>query len=409
MRQMLAVVLGFVYLAFIVGCGNNSSTTKTISDSFPTPVPALTSPGVMGGAKQGVGPLSFNNYSVGTLTGSVAGFSNHSTAVSPPAKFNRPIAVTTDGTFLYVADFFNNVIRRIEIKTGIDITLAGSTKGAAGFANTAPGVTALFNRPSGITTDGINLYVADSGNFLIRKIVISTGEVTSVAGTQGAPGSVDDPVGASAKFNDLNGITTDGTSLFVTDSNNTIRRIALSGTFPVTTLAGTPGKVGSTDTKDATANNPVSFNQPARLTTDGQNLYVTDFGDGTIRKIDLRDGTVSTIAGTSGPGGIAGSDKDGIGTDARFNQPSGITTDGTNLYVTDSFANTVRQIVIATKKTTTVAGPAVQPSDPAASAGSIDARNGIAARFNTPIDITTDGVSLYIVDIENHKIRRIKD
>src|SRR6185369_7541577 len=211
--------------------------------------------------------------------------------VSPPAKFNRPIAVTTDGTNLYVADHFNNVIRQIEIATGIDRridrTIAGNASGLAGSGDPdagASGLTAFFNRPSGITIDNNhNLYVADAGNFTIRKIALPTGGakevvITTIAGSAGASGSFDDPVGTKARFNVLNGITTDGASLYVTDSNNTIRRIALSGTFPVTTLAGTPGKVGSTNTADATAGNPVSFNQPARLTTDGPNLYVTGFG-----------------------------------------------------------------------------------------------------------------------------------
>jgi DNA-binding beta-propeller fold protein YncE len=77
----------------------------------------------------------------------------------------------------------------------------------------------------GITTDGTNLYVAEQANHKIRKIVISTGAVTTVAGT-GSSGSANNTTGTSASFNGPEGITTDGTYLYVTDTqNDTIRKI----------------------------------------------------------------------------------------------------------------------------------------------------------------------------------------
>ena len=79
-----------------------------------------------------------------------------------------------------MADYRNHLIRKIVISTGAVTTLAGT--GSSGSAN-GTGTSASFNPPEGITTDGTNLYVADSGNHLIRKIVISTGVVTTVAGT----------------------------------------------------------------------------------------------------------------------------------------------------------------------------------------------------------------------------------
>jgi len=412
MRKTVAVLFTMVCMAFVAGCGGESTSSIITVIAVPTPVPPASAPGtILGGAIQGQ-TLAFNNYSVATFAGSSAGFSNRSTAFSPPAKFNRPLSVTTDGTNMYVADFFNNVIRQIEIATGIDKTLAGNSAGLAGSADTAPGasgLTASFNRPRAITTDGINLYVADSGNFTIRKIVLHPGAeeamVTTLAGAAGAAGSIDADIGTNARFNILNGITTDGANLYVTDSNNTIRWIALppAGTVPsgpVRTLAGAPGTSGFTDGGPAVAR----FNQPARITTDGPNLYVTDFGNNTIRRIDLKDGTVSTLAGKAAPGGdgvLPVDSTDGTGQTARFNQPTGITTDGFNLYVTDSFSNTIRQTVISSGNTTTIAGTA-------GVAGSTNAK-GAAASFNTPIDITTNGTSLFIADTENHRIRQIQN
>jgi len=341
--------------------------------------------------KEGLGALALANPVVdSTIAGGVAGFSNFSSVGS--ATFNRPISVATDGENLYVADYLNNVIRRVNIASKRVITFAGNTFGLAGSID-GIGTAAAFNRPSGITTDGTNLYVTDSFNYTVRKIVISTGEVTTVAGGVGVAGSVD-AIGLNARFNVLNGITTDGSSLYVTDSNNTIRRILIS-TAAVSTLAGAPGTSGSADGPPASAR----FNVPARLATDGPNLYVTDSANSTIRQISLATGAVTTIAGKVGPSGAAGSHADSTdtGLNARFNQPNGITTDGFNLYVTDSYDNAVRKVVLAT----------------AAASGPVTTllTNG-AAKVNTTVGITSDGISLYLTDLSednlNHRIRKIQ-
>jgi len=155
-------------------------------------------------------------------------------------------------------------------------TLAGT--GSSGSADNSTGTSASFNGPRGITTDGTNLYVADSDNHLIRKIVISTGVVTTLAGT-GSNGSANG-TGTSASFNYPNGIATDGTNLYVIDTNNhRIRKIVIS-TGVVTTLAGSSS--GSTDATGTSA----SFNYPIGITTDGTNLYVSDQSNHRIRKIE---------------------------------------------------------------------------------------------------------------------------
>src|SRR6185369_10850209 len=100
------------------------------------------------------------------------------------ARFNQPWGIATDGTNLYVSDSGNNKIRKVVIRTGAVTTLAGS-----GSADSTDGVgtKASFNLPGGLATDGTNLFVADFNDNLIRKIVISTGQVTTVAGS-GKPG-----------------------------------------------------------------------------------------------------------------------------------------------------------------------------------------------------------------------------
>ena len=156
---------------------------------------------------------------VTTLAGTGSSGSANGTGTS--ASFNSPTGITTDGTNLYVAEYGNHLIRKIVISTGVVTTVAGT--GSTGSAN-GTGTSASFNYPVGITTVGTNLYVADQNNHLIRKIVISTGAVTTLAGT-GSSGSANG-TGTSASFYSPIGITTGGTNLYVADRfNHLIRKI----------------------------------------------------------------------------------------------------------------------------------------------------------------------------------------
>jgi hypothetical protein len=141
------------------------------------------------------------------------------------AQFYSPRGLTVVGGDLYVTDWDNYTIRKIVIATGVVTTFAGDgTNGALDGIGTA----AQFYEPRGITSDGTNLFVADYYNLSIRQIVIATAEVTTLAG--GTWGDADG-TGAAAYFAYPTGITTDGISLFVTDGddgssgNHTIREI----------------------------------------------------------------------------------------------------------------------------------------------------------------------------------------
>lgn len=384
----------------IAACGGDGATTA--ATQVYAPHPATLAPanplGHMGGAVQG-GPITakFSNYSVSTFTGIAgsAGFSNYSTTNAPPAKFNHPTDITTDGTNLYVADYLSNAIRKIVISTGVVTTLQCT------FVDTD---FKGFNRPTGITinSDGSQLYVVDSGSNTVRFIDTLNNTVTTIGSTTGLAGSVDSTVPTEVRFNQPIGITTDGANLYVTDFNNaTVRRINIT-TKAVYTLAGASGAIGSTDGIQGAAR----FNRPTRITTDGINLYLTDIYNRTIRKIDILTGTVTTIAGSPGPLGQDAGSLDGIGTAARFNQPNGITTDGTNLYVTDSYQNTIRKIVISTGEVTTISGIAKTAEDGTIGIGGTVDSPGTPS-FYTPIGITTDGTSLFVADTYNNTIRKI--
>ena len=332
-------------------------------------------PALMGGSVQG-NPLSLTG-DITTIEGK-AYISGSTDGIGSAARFSGPTGITTDGKSLYVTDIYNKTIRKIVISTRHVTTLAG-TAGTMGSAD-GVGSAASFDNPLGITTDGINLYVTDDVG-TVRKIAIATGEVTTLAGTAGTMGSADG-VGPAATFKNPFGITTDGINLYVADSGNSTIRKILIATGEVTTLAGTAGITGSADGVGPAA----SFFFPNSITTDGTNLYVTDSIE-TIRKIVISTGEVTTLAGTAH---IIGS-TDGTGPAASFDNPAGITTDGANLYVTDgatSFTPKIRQVVIATGVVTTV------PK----TAGTFSVR---------PFGTTTDGKALYVADRYADTIRKI--
>ena len=147
-----------------------------------------------------------DNPEVTTFAGS--GSATFANGTGTAASFYFPQGMTSDGTNLYVADTSNHRIRKIVIATKVVSTLAGSgTQGSDD--GTGPG--AEFDGPRGITINGNNLYVVDTDNHKIRKIVISTGEVSTLAGT-GNSGFLDSTTGTQAKFKEPYGITTDAVS-----------------------------------------------------------------------------------------------------------------------------------------------------------------------------------------------------
>ncbi|MDD2540145.1 MAG: hypothetical protein PHH28_03780 [Desulfuromonadaceae bacterium] len=371
MQKYVSFIFVLFFIVCIAACGGGSTTAATAVYDHPT---TLATPNTsMGGAIQlPLRDLS-NTASASIFTGTAGtagiGFTNYSGNSTNTAKFNHPTDITTaDGTVFYVADYTNNAIRKIITSGGVpNVSTLQCTDADSSIIG--------FHLPFSLTIspDGAHLYVVDSGLNAIRIVDLITNKVTTIGSTTGVAGSVDSLIPTAVRFKRPTGITTDGENLYVTDSgNNTIRRIDLKNNNAVSTLAGTSGAIGSADGDPHVAR----FNIPQRITTDGTNLYVTDFNNRTIRKIDILTGNVSTIAGKAGPLETA---IDGIGSAARFRQPNGITTDGTYLYVTDSYLNTIRRIGIADPyNVVTIPVP--------------------DSTLHTPIGITTDGHSLFVAD-----------
>jgi hypothetical protein len=295
--------------------------------------------------------LSLATGTVTTVAG-LAGQPGSADGTGAAARFYWPTNVASDGAGnLYVADTNNSIIRQIVVATGAVTTLAGGAPDGSGVDGI--GTAAGFYEPYGIAADGAgNVYVGDGGR-AIRKIVVATREVTTLAGSlkDVYPGYADG-TGAAARFSGPVGMVTDGAgNLYVADANNQcIRKVAIA-TGAVTTFAGAAGQSGALDGTGAAAR----FTGPQGLTTDGAgNLYVADSGNATIRKIVLATGAVTTIAGAAGQGGAV----DGTIAAARFDGPNGIASDGAGaLYVTDA-SRTVRKISLAAGTVSTIVGSA---------------------------------------------------
>jgi len=336
-------------------------------------------------------------------TGVVSTFAGQSRSVgsidgpAAGAAFFDPMGVAMDQNGnMYVCDYANSTIRKIT-PSGVVSTFAGMA-GKQGTAD-GTGTSARFSSPRGIATDRDgNVFVADTGNQTIRKITTS-GVVTTLAGSSGTSGAADG-AGASAQFNSPIGMAVDSDgNVYVADSSNyTIRRISPAGV--VTTLAGTAAVSGTTDGIGTNA----SFEYPEGIAVDAAgSIYVADYR--TIRKI-TSDALVTTIAGDgttnlfSYGDGTANLYSDGIGTDAHFYGPEGIAVAANgNIYVADSGNNTIR-LVTQAGEVTTVAGI---PSYTGIADGS-----GSAARFKSPVGMASDYAgNIYVADSQNHVIRKI--
>jgi DNA-binding beta-propeller fold protein YncE len=278
---------------------------------------------------------------VTTLAGTAGTCFNFTDGTGSAAGFQYPGGITYDpgNGKLYITDNDNCAIRQITT-AGAVTTIAGAGPFACAFAD-GTGTAANFQYPNGAAYDSHtgNLYIADSGNCVVRKLS-TAGVVTTIAGNAGAC-SFADGTGTAAHFQYPNGIAYDPANgnLYVTDSFNcVVRQVTTTGV--VTTVAG---KAGTCSFADGTATG-ARLSGPKGIAYDpaSGNLYVTDTDNCAIRQITTA-GVVSTI---SGGGPTRCFFADGLGAAANFQFPEGVAYDSStgNLYVTDTANQTVRQI-----------------------------------------------------------------
>ena len=283
--------------------------------------------------------IDLQTQAVTTLAGSGARGSKDGTGTSAQFKDLKGVAISPDGVFAVVATSDDHRIRHIVVNTRAVTTLAGS--GTGGFKD-ATGASAQFHYPHGvaISPDGAFVLVADFLTRRIRHIVIKTKVVTTLAGS-GTSGSKD-ATGAAAQFKGPLGVTVspDGVFALVADSgNNCIRRIVIK-TQAVTTLAG----AGDAQAGFKNANGGLArFNYPQGVaySPDGVFALVADKNNQRVRRIDIKTQAVTTLAG-DGQEGF----KEATGESARFKRPRdvAVSPDGVFALVADTLNHRIRRV-----------------------------------------------------------------
>ncbi len=309
------------------------------------------------------------------------------------AELRYPVSVALDSTGnLYIADLGASVIRKVT--GGMISTLAGT--GTAGFGgDTGPASSALLDQPNGITLDAAgDLYIADYLNDRIREIaggLINTVAGDSIGGSLGDSGSA-----LIAELNDPVGVAVDSAgNVYISDeANNRIRKVS-NGV--ITTFAGN-GKAGYVDNVTASTG---ELNDPLGIAVDSSgNLYIADHDNNRVRKVTVASGIINTVAGT----GTQGSDGDnGPAVSATLNGPGAVAVDAQgNLYISESGGNRIRKVSNGT--ITTMAGSGGK--------GGYSGDNGAAtsAQLSDPVGIAVDSAgNVYVADHNNYVIRKISN
>ena len=250
----------------------------------------------------------------------------------------------------------------------------------------------MFNNIFGISAEGNTLYVASGGNHKIRVVTAgATAAATNVSDLAGSgTAGHENGAGVAAQFNWPAGIalSPDKTTLYVSDYDGHRIRKVLIATKTVSDIAGS-GTAGTADGIGSAA----QFNKPLGIATDGTTLYITDELNHRIRAVTIASGEVTTLAGSTR------GYKDGTGTAAQFNQPSGVALSGGTLYVADRGNHRIRAVNTTSGAVTTIAG-----------SGKKNTADGIgaAAQFDAPIGITADGTTLYVTELNGARIRKLE-
>ncbi len=339
------------------------------------------------------------------------------------AELGDPYAVYGDASGnIYIADATNSVIREVYC-TNTAVACTPPAGFAANYINTAagtgvacasstascgdggPATSAQLSFPQGVFVDGSgNIFIADSNDNRIREVGVANHTILTVAGTGTAGFGGDGGSAVSAELNYPFTVLVDGTgNIYIQDVGNVLMREVIAATGNIQTFAGNGFLQFSGDGYPAT---DAALDRPAGATSDGNsNLYVSDSSNDVVREVDATTGNINTIAGNAALGcGYAGDN--GPATSAQLCGPRGVFVDSFgNIYIVDSDNEVVREVLFATGNIQTIAGGGTG-CDNGSNVG--DGCPATSATLNSPTGVYVDGSgNVFIADTYDDLIREV--
>ena len=314
-------------------------------------------------------------------------------------------AVDASGN-VFIADVNNNVIRRVDAATHIITTVAGN--GSAGYSGDGgPATSANLSQPSGVAVDTSgNVFIADQNNNVIRRVDATTGIISSVAGNVSCTtyGSGDGGPAANACLNSPIGVAVDGAgNLFIADTYDYVIRRVDAATGIIKTVAGNANAAG-TYTGDGGPATSAGLNLPSAVALDAAgNLFIADPLNYVIRRVDALTQTITTVAGNgapgfSGDGGPATSAELNLSYVLYLGPPASLAVDAAgDLFIPDSINNRIRRVDGITGIVTEVAG------------GGTGGDGGLAtsAILYGPFSVATDTSDNLLLGVTDFRVRRV--
>ncbi len=359
----------------------------------------IVSTGVVGNAQRAI-QVHLSRGGISTYAGTGTSGSTGDGGAATAARLANPqgVAVASNGD-IYIADTGNDVVRKVAFATGIITRVAGIAGGGGYSGDGGAATSAQLQGPEdvAVAANG-DLYIADAGNNVIRKVTAATGIITTVAGTGTAGSTGDGGAATAARLSSPRGITlaSNGDMYIADRSNHKVRKVT-TATGIITTFAGT-GTSGYTGDGGAATAARLSNLEGVTIMSNGD-VYVADTGNNVVRKITAATGVITTFAGT----GTAGSTGDGgAATLARLNAPQALdVTSGGDVYIADTGNHKIRRVQSGSGIITTIAGTGV-------GGFSGDGGSATLAQLNSPrgIGISSSGI-YYIGDRSNNRIRRV--
>ena len=320
------------------------------------------------------------------------------------AQLNIPDAVALDyAGNLYIADAYNNVVRKVT-PSGVITTVAGNFKAGYGYSgDNGPATSAQLYGPGGLALDGAgNLYIADTWNHVIRKVTPG-GVITTVAGNYAAGRgySGDGGPATSAQLNTPNGLAVDGAgNLYIADSFNfVVRKVTPGGV--ITTVAGGGDSCSTANDSwgDGCAATSVHLGIPYGVAVDATgDFYFSDYFWGIVHEVTA-DGTMTRIAGDGQTNNLSGDG--GLGINAQLLYPTDLALDAAgNLYIADTNDQAIRKVTPGGTITTVAGTFGIY--------GRLENGTAPSEYLNYPYGVKVDGSgNLYVADSFNYVVRKV--